>query len=234
MYAIRSYYVKFTANSVFNVDIPQLFKPILEERFNYDTFRERPIVPESMQSLRPSEQFNPWTSDTMRALGQATNISPLKLEHYVNGYLSTIGSMGLFITDIMTRNAMGYPSRMQGSPNPFLLHIRDQHEPRSSKNVTRFYDLYEQIDSATRTLKNYIKLGETEKAKDFFAENKDIMQLKPYANKIRSQLAELNRLQQQVMMDKNLSPAEKRARVDTISERKRAITRQLFSQLKSH
>ncbi|MGD9825118.1 LPD38 domain-containing protein, partial [Desulfobacter sp.] len=226
---------KHTAYNVFNIDMPQLFKPVVEDQFNIDTFQGRPIVPDSLAKLKPSEQYTPRTSDTMRALGHALNISPIRLEHLINGYFSTMGMMVLFGTDAITRHAMGYPSRMEGSRNPFMLHIIDSNVPWSTKHVTRFYDLYAEIDSANRTLNNYLRSGQKEEAKAFFLENKDLIQFgqknKKLISKMRASLTEINRRQKQIMMNKSLSPKEKRQRIYTLNTAKSNITQALFRKI---
>ena len=223
-----------TVHDVFNVDMPQLFKPMVEVSFNHDSFRGRDIVPDHIAKLKPSEQYTPWTSDTVRAIGGGLNISPIKLEHLINGYFSTIGSMVLFGTDAVTRAAAGYPPRMDGSKNPFLLKIHDPHDPRSTKYITRFYDLYSKIDSANRTFNNYRKLNQEDEAKDYYFENRSLLnpRLKKSLNSIRKALSEANQAQRRILRSKKLSSAQKREQMDRITRYKTRITKRLFDRIK--
>ncbi|WP_300456611.1 LPD38 domain-containing protein [Desulfobacula sp.] len=223
---------KFTSTGVFNVDMPQLVKPVIEERFNMNTFRDRPVVPDYMAKLKPSEQYHPWTSDTMRMVGGALNVSPIKLQHYVNGYLSTIGMMGLSVTDAITRYAMEYPSRPAGSPNPFNLRIKDSANPRSTKYITRFYELYQDIDSANRTFNHYLKTGQIDKAEGYLQEKRALIDLKAPVNKIRSILSETNAELKRVLRLK-LPPLEKQSRIDKLNNRKKEITQKLFEAIRA-
>ena len=223
---------KFTAGSVFNIDTPQLIKPVIEERFNMNTFKGNKIVPDSISKLSPSEQYQPWTSDTMRMVGGALNISPLKLQHYVNGYFSTIGSMVLFGTDIVSRKAMGYPARPEGERTPFDIGIAESGDPRSTKYNTRFYKLYEEMESTNQTFSHLLKTGQKEKAKEFLAENKGVMRLKEPANQIRSTLSIINEETKKVQSSKTLTAEEKKAKIDELNKKKNDVTKRLFEAIR--
>ncbi|TXN41411.1 hypothetical protein FV232_19790 [Methylobacterium sp. WL30] len=50
-------------------------------RANYDAFRDRPIVPPSLQALPPSEQYTRYTSEIAKGIGQVTGWSPMKVDY---------------------------------------------------------------------------------------------------------------------------------------------------------
>ena len=50
-------------------------------RSNYDAFRDRAIVPPSLQSLPASEQYNRYTSEIAKGIGEATGWSPMKVDY---------------------------------------------------------------------------------------------------------------------------------------------------------
>lgn len=59
-------------------------QPAMESYFNYDFFREKPIENEAMQRLRPGDRATPYNTELMKWLGDYLNISPAKLEHFVD------------------------------------------------------------------------------------------------------------------------------------------------------
>ena len=50
-------------------------------RANYDPFRQRPIVPGSLQDLPAAEQYTRYTSEIARGIGQVTGWSPMKVDY---------------------------------------------------------------------------------------------------------------------------------------------------------
>ena len=80
--------------------IPQAVKPIDELRRN-QKWTGAPIIPEYLEGVSPPEQYRAYTSDSMIALGRKWNMSPLKAEHIVRGYLGTLGGWALGAADYM-------------------------------------------------------------------------------------------------------------------------------------
>jgi hypothetical protein len=83
-----------TSTLAFN-PVPQAILPILETVANYDTFTGRPIVPTYMQDRNAIAQARFGTNELARRAGEATGISPLKLDHLMNGYLGSLGTYTL-------------------------------------------------------------------------------------------------------------------------------------------
>jgi hypothetical protein len=224
----------FTVHDVFNVGMPQLFKPVIEERFNMSTFRGQRIVPDYMTKLKPSEQYKEYTSESMRAIGKQLNISPIKLEHYVNGYFSTLGMMVLTPVDAVVRAAGGYPARPAGGPNPFLFGVVNK-KYSSNKYVDRFYDFYGEVDTAYRTVRHLAKTGQMEEAKAFARDNADLLSgsLRKGTNEIRGYLSDVNKKIKMVQRDKTMKPKEKREIIDMLNNRKKQVTKALFDKIRA-
>lgn len=65
--------------------LPPLMKEPLEQAANYDFFRQGPIIPKRLEDVRPGFQFTRGTTNTARALGEKTGISPIRMEHALYG-----------------------------------------------------------------------------------------------------------------------------------------------------
>lgn len=61
------------------------FTPLFEAMANYDTFKQRPIVPQSLQGVSPENQYKLRTPGVYKQLGAWAGLSPLQIEHLVNG-----------------------------------------------------------------------------------------------------------------------------------------------------
>lgn len=120
--------MKFVLDEVFMVmdpvtivPMPQLIKPMVEASSNYSFFFQGPIVPEYMQDIarvKPDQVYRPSTSPTARFLAERaprflphTLRNPMQLEFLMRGYLGTLGSYTMMMTDDMARSAFDYPPR---------------------------------------------------------------------------------------------------------------------------
>lgn len=88
-------------SSTFSVNpVPQAFKPLYDLERNKN-FTGAPIIPQYLKEVEPSEQYRHYTSEALIALGRKLNISPIKAEHLVRGYLGTWGTWALGAADMM-------------------------------------------------------------------------------------------------------------------------------------
>ena len=84
----------------------QAVAPIIEATLNYDFFTGRPIESIYMtdNSLERGLRSRMSTNELAKFIGENTNISPLKIDHMLHGYLGTIGSYGLLAVDAAMRS----------------------------------------------------------------------------------------------------------------------------------
>jgi hypothetical protein len=76
---------------------------LYELAFNYDSFRDRAIVPEWQRGLEPWLQFNAYTSQFGRAVGEALNVSPAKVDHLITGWTGSWGRNILSVIDLAVK-----------------------------------------------------------------------------------------------------------------------------------
>jgi len=109
---------------------PALIHPIVRQLHGKD-WAGRPIVPEYLKWRRPEDQYLPYTTEFVKAVGKALKISPLRLEHLLNSY-----SGGLYRRVAKTFEV----GKIQSEADwPLLgrLFTRDPMAPRAE--LTRFY-----------------------------------------------------------------------------------------------
>lgn len=85
--------------------IPTFAIPLFEVYANHDRFRDRPIVSQGLERLRPEDQATDRTGETARLLGQAVGYSPALLEHLIVGYTAGLGRSSLEAVDWLVRGA---------------------------------------------------------------------------------------------------------------------------------
>ncbi|WP_418555775.1 LPD38 domain-containing protein [Phascolarctobacterium faecium] len=69
-----------------------LVKPAVEHAANHSFFRNAPIVPARLQNRPPEEQYTVYTPEIYKLLGEQMEWSPLVIENYVNGLLTSAGA----------------------------------------------------------------------------------------------------------------------------------------------
>lgn len=67
------------------LDAPAISVPF-ELAFNYDSFGDRPIVTDDVRGLEPRLQFNAYTSEFSRQMGDLLNVSPMYIDHAITGF----------------------------------------------------------------------------------------------------------------------------------------------------
>ena len=85
----------------------QVLKPFMEAFvYNRSSFTGSPIVPPYMeQSIEEGQQYRETTNELAKIVGEAFNISPIKIEYTLNGYLGTLGGYGLSSSDFVLKGS---------------------------------------------------------------------------------------------------------------------------------
>lgn len=82
-------------NGIFE-SIPTIVKPAAEVIANYDPWRDRQIIPQyDVEGKLPKDQFNQWTTETSKKLGEMLNVSPAKIDHLIGGYTGGLALDGI-------------------------------------------------------------------------------------------------------------------------------------------
>jgi len=220
-----------TAYGIFNIGLPQLIKPVIEERMNKSTFTGRPIVPDYIAALPAADQAYPWTSETAREIGKHFGISPLKIQHYIRGYFATTGMIGLNFVDEFTSKVLDYPVDPADEIKPWSLAkmIRDEDIPqRNTKYTTAFYDMAKEIDNAKRTFRYYTKTDQPEKAVGWKQEKAGLMSMSKQSNSLKSELSDINAEIKRVQRSKRYSAERKQELINRLQKRKNRMTKQWF------
>lgn len=88
-------------NSMPLLDIPSppLIEELNEQRGNKDYFRQQPIIPPEIADEPRAKQVMPWTSRTMKEIGESIDVSPERLDHAGKGIGGGLFSFATSITD---------------------------------------------------------------------------------------------------------------------------------------
>ncbi len=215
--------------------IPQAVRPALEVYTNYDFFTGRPIEGPREQKLAPGERADARTNAALKAVGREANISPMKAEHLIGGYLGTLGQMALTGMDAVLGASGAVPSKPSGafgsapviSPMIESAFGRFYREGPDAANrwVGDFYELKRKADETWATIRKLRQDGEVERARSMQHENIGLVAARKQLDKMGEQIGGLSRQINEVRADDELSPTAKRQRMDALISRRNAIAR---------
>lgn len=217
--------------------MPQAFMPALEVFANKSTFTGRPIESQSMANLPAKERKRAWTSETAIALSHGMDdiswgkvvLSPVQIQHLVNGYLGWAGAQTLGAVDMLvTRPAIGAPERpaKKLTEYPLLKRFMRETPSRNTKYTTKFYEDLQEIRLAYNSVRQAKKLRELDKAISLRKEHKLKLKWRKAYSAAQRQLSKLNR-RIEVIHRSSKTPELKRTEIDKLIARKNAITKKI-------
>ena len=202
-----------TSTLAFN-PVPQAVLPIAEVIANYDTFTGRAIIPPYMDERMAAEyQAKFGTNELARILGEATGISPIKIDHLMNGYLGTLGTYTLDAIDHVARDAdRMYPSR-EPYEYPFVRRFfADSAQPGLQ---TQYYDLYKEVGKVTNTIRQLREDGRVDELNAYLMENQSILGIKSGVDVLNKRMKQY-RDQKEAILKSTLDPEQKKELIDDL------------------
>lgn len=214
-------------HSTLSVGFPQVANPLIELTTNYSFFTQRPIIGQGMENISPEYQVGPNTSKVAGAIGQSLGISPMKLDHLIQGYTGTMGMYAVQLMDSfldMNSDAPKASKRFEQMPviRRFLV------DPEARGQVTGYYDLKRSIDEAVRT-SNYL-----ERSQDFAGytkyvqENMNMLSTRDYINDLEKSMKEFREYKNMIRISAMDADAKRDALV-SIGKMEQQITANIQS-----
>lgn len=198
---------KETVSAMLPDVVPALVKPAVESYFNWDIFRDRPIVSESQKGLLPEQQFTPYTSGVAKEAGKILNVSPSKIDHLLSGYT------GGLARDILDTFPKEYKEPAD-IPVVGRLFTRQSMTGFNGKIVQDFYNALQRSESVYRTLNNARKFQRTVEVTD---EDKKYLAYRKQLRGVANNLKTLRERQRQ-LSNMNLDPEIKKQINKSIEE----------------
>jgi hypothetical protein len=221
---------KMTWNSI-PISGPQGIKPALETAINYSFFTGRPIESERLQRYEPGERYTDRTSELVKSIGGALNISPVKIEYLIKGYT---GSLPLAIVSLSnpvlrsseageqpeTRSFIGSETPLIGS----FFQAKD-----ATGLVNKAYKDMEEINKAKETYNKILDEGREQEAEAYMEANADMIAMGSMAGRFRKRMGDLTSQERLVRSDSTLSAGEKRELLDEIRKEKIELAKSFSS-----
>jgi hypothetical protein len=198
----------------------QAIAPIVEASLNHNFFTGRPIVPFYIdQKVTGGLQDSAGTTEMGKYIGQALNISPMKVDHVMFGYTGTIGGYVLNLADrgLKTEFVQG-----EGSPLPpsksmyeFPLWRRFFGQKEGSGLKEDAYTLYDEVSTVINTMNRLKKDGRVDDLNAYIASRRHLVALKEPVYSVNRKLDRVRNQKRQVI-NADMDPDQKRQIIDDL------------------
>ena len=216
--------------------MPQILAPIYEQGANRNSFTKAPIETPGMENVQPFMRAKPNTSETMRALGMATRnlpesmqVNPVRSEALLRGYLNTWAMYGLMLSDKAFFNEVG--PAMRADEMPVIRRFYANEPAKHTKFETQFYDMLGEAKRLQGTMRELDRMGRPE-----IADEKESSPLAGEAKPLERAQQNIRVINAEMMKthrDKDLSPEQKRQRIDELLVEKNALLKATVQEAKA-
>ena len=219
---------------------PQFIRPALDLAMNTSS-TGTPITPEGMENLRPEYQVHLNSiAKLARGVSEAGNVaaraiggqgakflSPIQLDYLTNGYFGWLGSMITGTADRAARMVAPVPSRPAPDIWSMMTGGMVATQPEGgSRYVDMLYQQGQAINSAFDTYRNLMNTGRVAEARDYFAENKDLIARHGLVTGIERFEAVESGLERRIENDPALSSEQKRIKIMAINAQRNRLAEQ--------
>lgn len=128
---------ELSASSFFAGALPPIFKTPLEIATNMNLFTGFPIIPQRLQKVAPTEQYNERTEPLAILAGRALGASPMKISHAINGLLGSSSRYFLNPADVLGASVERFVRTQGGAKERQAWALKDEAE--MGYNTTRIY-----------------------------------------------------------------------------------------------
>ena len=192
----------------------QAVGPIIEAWMNHDFYTGRSVVPLYMdQDVARGLQDTFGTRELAVKIGQALNISPIKIDHMMTGYAGTLGVYGLDVIDWFLRSEGRIPPERRLDQYPVIKRFFSS--PRGGGLQEKFYELNNEIREMVTTMNRLNRQGRYDELNAFLKTRQGLMEIRENINYVSERMAEY-RLQRDTIQRSNLDPATKRERLEIL------------------
>ncbi|MCK4830920.1 hypothetical protein KA005_85205, partial [bacterium] len=217
--------------------VPQMIMPAVEVWANQNTFTNRQIESEAMKNLSPSERKRAWTSETAIAMSKGFNavlwddvvLSPLQIEHLVNGYFGWMGGTVLESTDMIIRGVGLAPSIPERRVQDYVLVGRFARTgpTRGTRYLSEFYDNLHDANRAYANIRFAAQLGDQEKAMELAEKNKDALGMRNAYTGAQKAVSRINKAIL-IIRSKDIPSDEKREEIEMLNLMKNQIAKRII------
>lgn len=221
-------------NMVFNealtIPAPAFGMEAAEQWANKDWQTGAPIETASQQDQLPETRINANTELAARALGRATGTSPVRIQHFVQGFFAATGLTIMQVASSLMRATGNYPAKPAPRGGSWLMEAAQAPFGGAQANTETgdqylddFYDAQMLADQTVSSVNISITRGQLGEAQRIVQNNPAAFAGQHQLNQIAAQLKDLRRLQRTVESSTALTSEQKRSRLNEINFAQRQL-----------
>jgi hypothetical protein len=204
------------ASTLKMVPVPQAVLPLVEAYWiDYSFFTGNGVVGRGMEKLDPQFQLREGTSLVAKKMGDITGMSPVKIDHVLQGYT---GAMGMYVASAISAMIRteddGAKASMSLEQTPILK--RFFASDKAGGSIDAFYEFKKQVDMVVATQDELQKRGNPEQYIEYMKTNGKLLGAKQIVSNIGDKLSEMRKLRNIVNFSKSMPPDQKRETLDNI------------------
>ena len=202
--------------------IPQTVLPLVEARTNYSFYTMRPIVGQGMEGIAPEYQVGPNTTQIAQSVGKTLGISPMKIDHIVNGYT---GTMGMYLVEaidqILSINDASPKASKRFEQMPVIKRFALDKEAKGT--VTAYYDLKNSVDQVVRTMNLMERTAQGAEMGNYIKEHAMMFGMRDYVSSVEKDMKQLREATVKIRSS-SMDPDAKRDALRAITEAQNQLT----------
>lgn len=189
--------------------IPAAVEPAAEVAFDYDIYRGRRLIPQSLQKYNPEDQAAQYTTETAKKIGKLFNVPPIYVDHLVEGYTGGLGTDIISGAEYAARGVGALPEKgvrpkeLSDIPVVGRLFLR----PNATRVFDDFYSRLEKLKQETSSTKLRGEPVNPDKAAKLKKMNKVALKLAAKRKEIRN-----------IVSDTKMSEDDKRIKIVAINK----------------
>ena len=202
--------------------IPQTVLPLVEARTNYSFYTMRPIVGQGMEGVAPEYQVGPNTTQIAQSVGKTLGVSPMKIDHIVNGYT---GTMGMYVVEaidqILSMNDASPKASKRFEQMPVIKRFALDKEAKGT--VTAYYDLKNSVDQVVRTMNLMERTGQGKEMGEYIKDHVRMFGMRDYVSGVEKDMKQLREATVKIRSS-SMDPDAKRDALRAINEAQNQLT----------
>lgn len=225
----RSVYDTLT-NDVLTVPIPAAVQEPLEQYANKDFRTGLAIETESMQQQQPADRYNGSTTLAAKQIGKAVGASPIRLQHAVNGYFSSVGMYALQMLSGIMRATGHFPAKPQARGGSWLMEQLEApfggakaSSETGNQYLSDFYDAQKIADQVAGSVRISATRGQYGRAQELAQDDPVAFRGHHQLQVISVQLAQLRKQERAVESSPYLTAQQKRTQMNAINESQKQL-----------
>lgn len=217
-------------NDVVMLPIPAAFQEPIEQWGNKDLRTGLPIESEALQNREPAQRYNPSTTLAARVIGGDIGVAPVRVQHAVNGYFSSVGMFMLQMMSGVMRATGNYPAAPERRGGSWIKEALEQPfggapaatEP-GNQYLSDFYQAQAIADQVSGSAHAVATSGDYGRAQQLVEGNPLAFRGHHELQVISVQLSQLRKQERIVEASPFLSPQQKRAQLNDINEAQKQL-----------